>query len=775
MTFMHGALAAAGLACIAIPIIIHFLFRRRRRPIRWAAMRFLMEAVRKQSRRLRLEQFLLLAARCLVIACVAAALGCPLLERAGILGGGAGRTVYILIDNGLASSIRQTPDGPTALERHQRVAAEQIEALGPGDRAGLVLLAGPATPLIVPASADLQAVVRQINEVTPADSRTDIAGAIEALGVRLRDTDAAAGGAQTRLLVLSDFLDGSADITRPLPSSLAGLEGVIVEASRSAEASPGNTQVLAVDPLHSVMLTGASGNAADAPVRVALRRSGPASAVASVTTLRLSVVGDDGRPMRPPVTAPVRWQPGQSEQTTTVQLDLTTGAAAAGSAGIGAESLAALVAEIDRDAIAGDDAFRRPIDVREALRVGVVAQRRFGRGPRVDRLSAGDWIRLALAPGAAASVEVIDIEPSSLDTPLLSATDAIVLPAPDLLPADAWARLRRFVDGGGLLVIAPPSDATVNLWPDELEKAFELGWRVAREPETHAESPLKLDDQDLRAPLLATLSFELPQLLRPVGITRLLPLESVPPGSQTILKLRDGRAWMIAGAPGSGEAEAGQAAEGAASSARQQRGLVIYMASAPVLSWTDLPARPLMVPLVQELVRQGVGTAMGSPSVVAGEQALAPSRGGTAMELRPLGATESASRVPVDPSGLARLPLRRAGLFRAVDEAGRSVGLLAVNADTDAGRATVQSAGDVQAWLGGALGLSGVDAARSVSWIEDQAQASGSAASAGGGSTISLPLLVAALVLALLETGMARWFSHARREGPATAPALAGA
>jgi len=769
MTFLHGALAAAGFACIAIPIIIHFLFRRRRRPIRWAAMRFLMEAVRKQSWRLRLEQFLLLAARCLVIACVAAALGRPLLERAGILGAGAGRTVYVLIDNGLASSIRPSPDGPTALERHQKAAIEQIEGLGPGDRAGLVLLAGPATPLIVPASADLQAVVRQIKEVTPADSRTDIAGAIEALGARLRDTDAGPRGTETRLIVLSDFMDGSADIARPLPSSLAGIDGVRVAASRTAESSPGNTQVLSVEPLHSVMLTGASGNAADAPVRVALRRSGPATGAAAVTALRLSVVGDDGRPLRPPVTAPVRWQPGQSEQTTTVQLDLTAGAAGAGRPGVGADALAALVAEIDRDAIEGDDAFRRPIDVREALRVGVVAQRRFGRGPRVDRLSAGDWIRLALAPSAVASVEVIDIEPSSLDTPLLSATDAVVLPAPDLLPADAWVRLRRFVDGGGLLVIVPPSDATVNLWPDELEKVFELGWRIAREPETHVESPLKLDDQDLRSPLLATLSFELAQLLRPVGITRLLPLEQVPPGTQTVLKLRDGRAWMVSGAPGSGSAES---AAGSNQASRQQRGLVVYMASAPVLSWTDLPARPLMVPLVQELVRQGVGTAMGSPSVVAGEQALAPSRGGVVMELRPLGATESASRVPVDPSGLARLPLRRAGLFRAVDEAGRSVGMLAVNADADAGRASVQAASDVQAWLGGALGLSGVDAARSVSWIDGDG-AGRVAASAEGGSTISLPLLIAALALAILETGMARWFSHARREGPA--PALAAA
>ncbi|MBN8645264.1 MAG: BatA domain-containing protein, partial [Planctomycetes bacterium] len=82
MTFLHAGLAAAGFACVAIPIVIHLLFRRRRKPTPWAAMRFLLEAMRRQRRRLRLETLLLLAARCLMLACLAAAIARPLLSGA---------------------------------------------------------------------------------------------------------------------------------------------------------------------------------------------------------------------------------------------------------------------------------------------------------------------------------------------------------------------------------------------------------------------------------------------------------------------------------------------------------------------------------------------------------------------------------------------------------------------------------------------------------------------------------------------------------------------
>src|SRR5438128_9444287 len=56
---------AAGAA--SIPIIIHLLNRNRYRVVTWAAMRFLLTAQRKNTRRMRLEQWLLLAIRTVMV------------------------------------------------------------------------------------------------------------------------------------------------------------------------------------------------------------------------------------------------------------------------------------------------------------------------------------------------------------------------------------------------------------------------------------------------------------------------------------------------------------------------------------------------------------------------------------------------------------------------------------------------------------------------------------------------------------------------------------
>src|ERR687883_137876 len=61
-----AALATAAGAA-AVPVVIHLLNRRRYRVVDWAAMRFLLAALKRHHRRLRLEQWLLLAVRALLV------------------------------------------------------------------------------------------------------------------------------------------------------------------------------------------------------------------------------------------------------------------------------------------------------------------------------------------------------------------------------------------------------------------------------------------------------------------------------------------------------------------------------------------------------------------------------------------------------------------------------------------------------------------------------------------------------------------------------------
>src|SRR3954453_20552770 len=93
--FSTPMFAAAGILLVAIPIIIHILNRRRFKTVTWAAMEYLLRAMRKNRRRLKFEQMLLLVTRCLVLALLGAALARPMMceNAATAIGGRNGLNV----------------------------------------------------------------------------------------------------------------------------------------------------------------------------------------------------------------------------------------------------------------------------------------------------------------------------------------------------------------------------------------------------------------------------------------------------------------------------------------------------------------------------------------------------------------------------------------------------------------------------------------------------------------------------------------------------------
>jgi hypothetical protein len=66
--FTNPAFLAAAGALVSAPIIIHLINRMRFKRIRWAAMEFLLKAQKRNRRRLIIEQLILLALRCLLVA-----------------------------------------------------------------------------------------------------------------------------------------------------------------------------------------------------------------------------------------------------------------------------------------------------------------------------------------------------------------------------------------------------------------------------------------------------------------------------------------------------------------------------------------------------------------------------------------------------------------------------------------------------------------------------------------------------------------------------------
>lgn len=139
---MLGWLLAA-----AAPLLIHLWSRRRYREMPWAAMRFLLAAVRSSRRRMRLEQWLLLAVRTLLVVLVVLAVAEPFFERGMILLGAAERVHRVLVVDG-SYSMAYIPTDTSRFERAKELAARIVEESPQGDGFTLVLLSDPPRVVI---------------------------------------------------------------------------------------------------------------------------------------------------------------------------------------------------------------------------------------------------------------------------------------------------------------------------------------------------------------------------------------------------------------------------------------------------------------------------------------------------------------------------------------------------------------------------------------------------------------------------------------------------
>ncbi len=96
---VSSAALYAGAAAVSLPLLIHLLSKRRFHRIRWAAMEFLLEAERQNRRRIRIEQMILLALRCLAAFLIGLLLARWYVQPRGLAAvlGGAQRTERIVV------------------------------------------------------------------------------------------------------------------------------------------------------------------------------------------------------------------------------------------------------------------------------------------------------------------------------------------------------------------------------------------------------------------------------------------------------------------------------------------------------------------------------------------------------------------------------------------------------------------------------------------------------------------------------------------------------
>ena len=751
----------------------------------WAAMRFVEEAFKKLRRRLLIQQWLLLAARCLLLAAVAFAVGRPILNSAAALGSRRG-TVVVLIDDSLTEGAVSGDTGGTALVRSLGQATELVRSLREGDRVAIVLLASPASTLISPPSSDLSAVASAIAGVQGKDSRADVAGGLALAGAIIADRRAAeigagsgGGASNERVVVFSAWRAGSvtadtrigklpAEVSISLATPLDAVSNVAM-----SRFSLGRGVVLGQD------------HAAGRTARIELVRSGPAMGEAAASVqVRGSVAAGGANEGSSPASAVQ--EPVDFELPVTVRFTSATRKASAsvalpaigaavetrngtqGRAADGSLSLSAYFAAGEGvgggaggsggtlpDAIVRDNTALASAVTAERLNVAVISDGQsasaFGLDGGVGSIPPARWFELAANPSGATPVSSVVIDAALVDATVLADVDAVIVTCPQKLGETATAALRKVIDRGGMVLLTPPADVTLHTWSETLlaglgvtaklpREASAIGAAEAGEARAGEGIGERMDATFVPSPaaaeMLGALSSELADLLPAIGLRKMLAPERVDgaviggsgaAGVEPLLVSSAGRTVLALLADASGgkasDAEqgglktlAGDGFAGGQSARASVRGPVLYLSVAADAAWTDLPAKPLFVPLVQELLRQGAGRAKRSIVLAAGRELVLPPAAARLVRVR--GAGEAGSRtgsgavadggvgggaggasVAVGADGRPVEALRTAGVYRIVLQSGLAAGTVVVEPDTAASDTDATSRAAVEQWL----------------------------------------------------------------------------
>lgn len=477
------------LAVAAAPVLIHWLFRRHYREVTWAAMQFLQEAIRKQSRRTRFEQLLLLAVRVMVLVLMVLALARPQWVDASKLARGVPPTLRVFVLDASLSMGRAADDpalGKTFFDIAKRVAKESLQRSLPGDRFVLARIAGSEPRVLIrqPTLA-ANAVLDEIDRLTLTFERGDASATIAALSDIIESKRQAE---ECEVLVISDFQETSfrAIASKRLSEKREGeapaepLESLGINLSNgSAGASPSRNLIsqndghaddwkrLADKARITLVDVGAAGPdngtlislATDPPM---ISAEQPMSVTATIrnngsvviAARRIDLMIDDQLVDSKRIDVPL----GQD-----VIVEFLLTAPASGEHG--------LLVRLEEDSLAADNQRWLPLSVRSELSILLVNGRPSGRA----RDSATFFVEQALSPNTSGGrdrglvnpvaanrgMRVSTITEADLPNVELEKHDVVFLCDTGLLTDSDVERLRRFQEAGGGVIVS--LGASVNL------------------------------------------------------------------------------------------------------------------------------------------------------------------------------------------------------------------------------------------------------------------------------------------------------------------------
>jgi hypothetical protein len=712
LSFLNGAFLG-GLSLVGIPILIHLLQRRRFRVVEWGAMEFLRLSERKRSRRIMIEQLLLLLIRCLIITCVVLAVCRPVVRFGSIQPNGVRGQVHaiLIVDNSYSMGYRTGGAGSeTVFDRARARALEVVErGLRQGDAVSVVLASDPPQVLIRKASLDLRAAAGTLRRLSLSDATTNF-------GQAARVALAIAGESvfpNREVYLVSDLQDAGWTGRGSDPSAWEALERLA----------------------RLILVPVREGFAANAAVQWVQAARGLATARTS-SRIQARILNAGPQAMRGlPVSLEIDGRPLGASQ----NLDLEPG-----QAGIVAfnhlfeqPGVHASAVRIGTDRLPGDDAAHLALRVRKSVRVLVVNGNPNGAVPQKD---AAFFLMPALAPPVpAAGGEPTPVEPqmvigSGFGSAQIRDYDVVVLSDVRELSAADRRSLAEFVQNGGGALIFLGAMASGPIYNRDLLDATPslLPARVG----TPASDKVFLDAGSLDHPALERfrgaqdVDVNTAEFLR---YYRLQPKE----GDRTVRVM----ARFTSGQPALVERGFGL-------------GRVVLAASPATTEWGTLPLKPMFLPLVHQLVAYLAAGTDGTRNGRVGEPVVKPlplNEAGRPVDVIDPGGGRTTLRSAVDDRGCTVTIDRpqRAGFYR-IEVSRGTQDTFAVNRDTRESVLRSLDRRTVEQRLN----------SRTLTWIGINEDLMSALTRSRQGVEFWRHLLIAALVLLVTETMLAQMFGR---------------
>ncbi|NUO80067.1 BatA domain-containing protein [candidate division KSB1 bacterium] len=201
-----------ALAAVAVPILIHFLTRRKLRVVAVSTIAFLKRLERENIRRLKLRQLLLLLLRMLIVALLVLAFARPTLrQQTSALAQRARATAVIILDNSM--SMASAPEGVPLLSQARKHAQSIASMFANGDELYLITAAQPAKIVAGSPYLESEKFLEAVNVAPQTWANTDLAAAF-ALS---RDILSRSRNVNRELYLLSDNRAALAAQTPELP------------------------------------------------------------------------------------------------------------------------------------------------------------------------------------------------------------------------------------------------------------------------------------------------------------------------------------------------------------------------------------------------------------------------------------------------------------------------------------------------------------------------------------------------------------------------------